>query len=154
VAIIEGYEFEPMVGDVDDHRPNTTWALVADPVRKDGAYVRGLTLLFERIAVGDRIPLHTHTIDEVIIIDHGEGEARLGEECRAVKEGTVVFIPAGVPHGTRNTGASPLHIHAIFETSTIGITYLERNPAPGTESDPPKPPATFDARSPMGAGYP
>jgi quercetin dioxygenase-like cupin family protein len=147
VAIVDGVNYEPMVGDPDDHRPNTTWALVVDPARDDEPYVAGLTLLFERIAPGDRIPLHTHPIDELLVIDDGAGEARVGDECRRVSAGTAIFVPAGKPHGTRNVGPGTLRLHAVFPTSRIGITYLERNPAPGTEDDPPQPPVIFDART-------
>ena len=31
MSIVEGYVFEGMVGDVDDHRPDTRWALLVDP---------------------------------------------------------------------------------------------------------------------------
>jgi quercetin dioxygenase-like cupin family protein len=134
-----------MVGDQDDHRPNTRWALVFDPESAD-AYVSGLTLLFEQIAVGDRIPLHTHPIDEVIVIDGGTGAVTLGESTEVVSGQAVVFIPAGTPHGTANVGTETLRLHAVFESPEIGITYLERNPAPGTEGNPPARPAFFNAR--------
>jgi mannose-6-phosphate isomerase-like protein (cupin superfamily) len=147
MAIIDSFDFRPMVGDPDDHRPNTTWTPAFDPESASG-YVRGLTLLFERIAVGDRIPLHTHPIDEVIVIERGTGDVRVGEDVQRVNGPSVVFIPAGAPHGTRNAGDDVLHMHAIFESPKIGITYLERNPAPGTEADAPAAPAIFDARQP------
>ncbi len=147
MAIVVAYAYEPMVGDPDDHRPNTTWALVTDPETPDGQYVAGLSLLFERCAVGDKIPLHTHDIDEVIIIDDGEAEVRVGDEVRTVSAGAVVFVPASTPHGTKNIGPRIVQLHAVFPSPRIGITYLERNPAPGTESDASQPFAVFDARA-------
>jgi quercetin dioxygenase-like cupin family protein len=147
MAIVDGYSYQPLIGDPDDHRPNTTWALVTDPATPDGDHVAGLSLLFERCAVGDKIPLHTHDIDEVIIIDDGEAEVRLGDEIRTVSAGAAVFVPASRPHGAMNVGKQILRLHGIFPSPRIGITYLERNPAPGTESDAPQPFAVFDARS-------
>ena len=41
-------------------------ALVCDLATPAGNCVRGLTMLFENCAPGDRIPLHTHPDDEVI----------------------------------------------------------------------------------------
>jgi quercetin dioxygenase-like cupin family protein len=108
--------------------------------------LRELTLLFEQIATGDRIPLHTHPIDEVIVIDRGVGDVSIGGITQRVSAQAVVFIPAGAPHGTKNVGSGALHLHAIFESPKIGITYLERNPEPGTEGQAPAPPAVFDAR--------
>ena len=101
----------------------------------------------EEIAPGDRIPLHTHPINEVIVIDEGTPEVTLGDETREAGPGTVVFIPAGTPHGTRNASRRPVRLHAMFPSERIGIQYLERNPAPGTENVPPQPAFTIDARA-------
>ena len=126
-----------MLGDSDDHRPNTRWGLITDPGDASGR-VDALAIIREDIAVGDRIPLHTHDVDEAITILDGTGIARLGEVERPVGQGAVIFIPAGVAHGTTNAGETPLAIHAVFPSTTIEIAMIERNPAPGTESDMPR----------------
>jgi quercetin dioxygenase-like cupin family protein len=145
MSIVEGYAFEPMVGDPDDHRPETMWSLVVDP--GDGAgRVDDLAVISERIAPGDRIPLHVHRVNEVILA-HGSGRFTLGDVSRAVGDGAVVFIPAGVPHGFANDGDAPLPLQAVFPTTRVWIRTLERNPAPGTEDDPPQAGATYDFRT-------
>jgi mannose-6-phosphate isomerase-like protein (cupin superfamily) len=149
VSVIRDVAFQPMVGDPDDHRPNTSWALVFDPPRRDEPYVRDLTCIIERIAPGDAIPLHTHEIDEVVMVDHGNGTYRLGDEEVPITGGGVAFIPAGTPHGLRNEGDSTLALKAVFASSTLDIAYLERNPAPGTERDPVQQPLRFDPRVEM-----
>lgn len=58
----------------------------------------------ERIAPGDAIPLHRHTVAEVLFVDEGQIEARVGEDRRVVEPNAVVFIPAGTAHGFRNVG--------------------------------------------------
>ena len=93
----------PMVGDPDDHRPNTSWSLIVDPGDSNGR-VDSLAIIREAIAAGDRIPLHTHDVDEAITIIDGEAEARLGDDRRRVGPGTTIFIPAGTPHGAANIG--------------------------------------------------
>jgi gentisate 1,2-dioxygenase len=103
--------------------------------------------LFERVAPGDRIPLHTHSTNEVVIVDRGTGEYRLGDDTREVRVGSIVFVPAGTAHGTRKLGDGTLDIHAIFPSGVIDITMIERNPAPGTEDDPPRHPLSFDPRA-------
>lgn len=128
---------EPMVGDPDDHRPDTRWALLVDPGDAHGR-VASLAIIREEIAVGDRIPLHTHDVDEAITILDGEAETRLGDDRRRVGAGAVIFVPAGTPHGTTNAGRSLLHIQAVFPATSIEIAMLERNPAPGTERDAPR----------------
>ena len=137
MAVVDPGPLEPMVGDPDDHRPESHWRLVVDPGNEDGR-VDGLAMLVERIAAGDRIPLHTHPVDELVAIIQGDGDVRLGKQRRRVAAGSAVFIPAGTPHGTTNVGTGPLHLHGIFPTTTVEIAMLERNPAPGTEDEAPR----------------
>ena len=147
MAIVSTIDYMPFdESDPDDFRPNSHWAVLVDPASSDG-HVDDITLIVEEIAPGDRIPLHTHPINEVIVILEGFAEVTLGAVTKRVDRGSVVFIPAGTPHGTKNTGPSPVRIHAMFPSEQIGIEYLERNPAPGTESDAPQPRFTIDARA-------
>lgn len=137
MSIVDGGPLEAMVGDPDDHRPASRWGLKVDP-GDDRGRVTTLAVIIEEIAPGDRIPLHTHDVDEAITILDGLADARLGDETRRVGPGSVVFIPAGVAHGTANAGPGPLQIHAAFPATSIEIAMIERNPAPGTEADPPR----------------
>jgi quercetin dioxygenase-like cupin family protein len=148
MAIIPTHTLEPFdASDPDDFRPNSKWTLLVDPTRSDGVHVDNITLIFEEIAPGDRIPLHTHPINEVLIVDDGAPEVTLGDETRAVGPGAAVFIPAGTPHRTHNATDQPVRVHAMFPSEVISIEYLERNPAPGTEGDSPQPPASLDVRA-------
>ena len=134
-----------MVGDPDDHRPESEWSLVVDPGSPAGR-VDDLAVILEHIAPGDRIPLHTHRVNEVIVV-HGNGTVRLGDDARRVANGAIVFIPAGTAHGVGNDGDNHLPIEAVFPTTRVWIHYLERNPAPGSESDEISPPLTYDLRT-------
>jgi quercetin dioxygenase-like cupin family protein len=150
MAIVTARDYRRVsgLGDPDDYRPNSQMAFVFDPAREDGAYVRGLTLIFENIGVGDRIPLHVHpTAEEVVVIEEGTAEVTLGDERRTVSAGAVVFVPPGVPHGTRNIGTTILRVQAIFPRPDIDIRMLERLPAPGTEGDAPQPGGTVSLRA-------
>jgi quercetin dioxygenase-like cupin family protein len=149
MALVPNPTFQPLVveEDPDDYRPESRWSgPLVDPVAEAG-YVRDLCVILEWIAPGDSIPLHTHTIDEVIVVESGDVELRLGEETRRVTGRSVAFVPAGTPHGARNVGEGDASYSAFFGSTRIDITYLERNPAPGTEADPPAPPAVYDARA-------
>lgn len=148
MAIVEDREYMPLAyeADPDDYRPDSELAVVIDPTAEAGDFVDGLTVFYERIAPGDRIPLHQHTIEEVLFLDAGRIEVRLGEERRTIEPGAVVFIPAGRAHGFRNVGEGTARIHAVFPSGEITIRYLERNPAPGTEGDEPGPPLAYDVR--------
>lgn len=45
---------------------------------------RGDYVLMERCATGDRIPLHRHDVDEVVIVVEGDGEYHLAGEVQHV----------------------------------------------------------------------
>jgi quercetin dioxygenase-like cupin family protein len=126
--------------DPDDWRPGSRLALVAD---RDA----NLAVIAEQIGVGDAIPLHRHTIDEVVFYLSGEVEVRLGDETHALRAGDILVIPAGVTHAQRNTGDSIAEIRAVFPSAKLDIEYLERNPAPGTEGDPPQSPIVIDTHT-------
>ena len=135
MGIVRAGRLEPMVGDPDDHRPRTTWRLAVDP--ETGDRTAALSLLEERCAVGDRIPLHRHDVDELVIVISGVGTYILDGATHEVEEGDAVFIPSGTVHGTVNSGDDVLHLHAVFPSRKVRMEMLERNPAPGTENDPP-----------------
>ena len=146
MAIVEHPKYEPLLEDPDDYRPRSRVAVLTDPGGSEGTSVRSLSVLFERCAPGDRIPLHTHPTDEVVVIDDGRAEYVLGGETSKLGKGAVVFIPAGTPHGLRNPGPRTLRLHGILPSTVLGIRYLERNPRPGTEGRPPQPPLSLDVR--------
>jgi quercetin dioxygenase-like cupin family protein len=145
MSIVTGYELQAMVGDPDDHRPETRWALLVDPGGPDGR-VDTFAVITEHIAPGDTIPLHVHRDDELVIV-HGKGRYRLGDEEQDVGAGAVIFVPAGAPHGLANPGSEALPIEGIFATTKLWLRYLQRNPAPGTEGDLPQPAMTIDVRT-------
>src|SRR5438552_16563105 len=145
MAIIESFTYAPFdESDPDDFRPNSKWALLVDQGRDP---VDNITLIFEEIGAYECIPLHVHPSHAVIVVDDGDAQVTLGDETRDVGRGTVVFIPAATPHGTRNSGDRPVRLQAMFPSEQIGIKYLERNPVPGTEEQPPQPAFTIEARA-------
>ena len=137
MSIVDAPPWEPMVGDPDDHRPHTRWRLLVDAADAEGR-VNDLAVIVEDIGVGDRIPLHTHDVSEVVVVLEGDAEALLGDERRRVTVGSAIFVAAGMPHQTINVGATPLRILAAFPATQVELQYLERNPAPGTEGDAPR----------------
>lgn len=148
MSIIESWEYMPlaMEEDPDDYRPDSELAIIIDPSESADNYVQGLTVFKEKIAPGNKIPLHQHTIEEVLFVDEGEIEVTIGEQRRMVTPGTIVFIPAKTQHGFQNVGETVAKVHAVFPAREISMRYLERNPAPGTEGDDPQPSIAFDVR--------
>lgn len=59
--------------------------------------------------------IHTHPeSDEILYIIGGEGEQTVADETRDVASGEMVYIPAGVEHGTINTGWETLQLLAVY----------------------------------------
>jgi mannose-6-phosphate isomerase-like protein (cupin superfamily) len=53
---------------------------------------------------GESNEVHVHEAEEQIyVVLRGRGEVQVGEEVRGAEPGDVVYLPAGVPHGFRNT---------------------------------------------------
>jgi mannose-6-phosphate isomerase-like protein (cupin superfamily) len=59
---------------------------------------------------GEVVPLHTHTVEEVLTFIGGEGIATLGTETIPVCADMSLVVPPGTPHGYRNTGVGPLRL--------------------------------------------
>ena len=138
MGIVDEPRYVVMDDDPDDYRPASSWALAVDPERR-----ARLSVIRERIGVGDRIPRHWHDIDEVVLYERGRGVAHLDGIDHAVRAGATVFIPAGAVHGTLNDGDEVLEIRAIYPATAVRMDLVERNPVPGTEDAPPQA-STYD----------
>ncbi|HEY8867969.1 MAG TPA: cupin domain-containing protein [Candidatus Limnocylindrales bacterium] len=130
--------FAVMDEDPDDYRPSSSWALSVDPDHR-----AQLSVIRERIGVGDRIPRHWHDVDEVVLYEGGQARVHLEGVDHDVSPGATVFIPAGAVHGTVNTGTTAVEIRAVFPSTAVRLDLVERNAAPGTEDAPPQA-STYD----------
>jgi quercetin dioxygenase-like cupin family protein len=142
VGVIAQPELHPLTDerDPDDWRPRSQAAFLSDA---DAS----LAAIVEELAIGDRIPLHVHAIDEVLCYERGTAEVRVGELTQRVGAGATLFVPAGLAHTTVNVGDEPVRLTAVFPSHVVDIRYLERVPAPGTEGDEPGPPVAYDIRT-------
>ena len=138
MGIVDPPVFEVMDVDPDDYRPSSSWALAVDPDRR-----ARLSVIRERIGVGDRIPRHWHDVDEVVLYERGQGIAHLDGIDHEVRAGSTAFIPAGAVHGTVNSGHEELEVRAIYPATSVRMDLVERNPAPGSEGVPPQA-STYD----------
>lgn len=64
---------------------------------------------------GQEHAAHVHADqDKMYVVLEGRGEASVGDDARAVAAGDLVFAPAGVPHGLKNTGEENLVVLVVF----------------------------------------
>jgi quercetin dioxygenase-like cupin family protein len=81
------------------------------------------------LGTGQRVFLHTHAIEEVLVFMAGIGTATLGEDEVPVGPGITLVVPAGVVHGFRNEADDTLHVLVIFPGDTFAQTdFVEPTP--------------------------
>ena len=56
---------------------------------------------------GGGMPNHTNTVEHEQYVLRGQAKVGIGDKLFDVKQGDVVFIPAGVPHWYQSTGVEP-----------------------------------------------
>ena len=74
---------------------------------------------------GVAVPLHSHNVEEVVVVLEGEGECEIEGQTHPVRTWDTTFIPAGLVHCFRNTGDRPLKILWIYESTTVTRTFAE-----------------------------
>ena len=86
------------------------------------------TLSVNLVEAGAGAPLHTHTMDELIVILEGSLEATIGGESQTVGKDHTLVVPPGVAHGFRagDEGARLLVFFPVLDPYDDGHThYLE-----------------------------
>ncbi len=63
---------------------------------------------------GTGIPLHTHNVEETVLILEGEALVELGDESFELREGDATWAPAGVPHRFSNRGTGQMRIYWVY----------------------------------------
>jgi 3-isopropylmalate dehydrogenase len=64
--------------------------------------------------VGAGIPLHTHNVEESVLILEGQATAVIGEDSFDLEPGDATWAPAGVPHRFANRGEGPMRIYWVY----------------------------------------
>jgi HTH-type transcriptional regulator, repressor for puuD len=63
---------------------------------------------------GTAIPLHTHNVEETVMVLEGEATAVVGEERFDLVAEDVTWVPAGVPHCFINRGQGQMRIYWVY----------------------------------------
>ena len=98
-------------------RLRVTFPLLGEP----GTDALG-SVYFE-IEPGEALGVHTDSQDEIVVLLSGSGEGTIGDETGELSDGAMVYIPAMVPHGFRNTGSDILKAVGIFAGSAVVSTF-------------------------------
>ncbi len=86
------------------------------------------------VAPGCRLPRHTDSAEENVIVVAGEAEVEVGAERHALAPGDVAVVPPGVPHEVFNAGEAPLRFVALY-AAPENISTFEAPVSPGGERE-------------------
>lgn len=83
------------------------------------------------VQIRDREALHVHERHDLVAFLHrGHGTLQLGSETLAIREGSVVAIPRGVPHAFVNESRKPAAALAVFSPPFDGTDSVPVNSSP------------------------
>ena len=63
---------------------------------------------------GTGIPLHSHNVEESVLVFEGEATAVIGDDEFDLVAGQATWVPAGVPHCFRNRGEGSMTIYWVY----------------------------------------
>src|SRR5829696_3122194 len=100
-----------------------------------GADASGSSLL--EVLPGRRLPRHTDSAEETIVVTAGVAEVSVAGERSRVPAGGVALIPADAPHEVRNAGDDALRFLAVYASPNVVTRYEEEvQPAGSHEQRP------------------
>jgi 3-isopropylmalate dehydrogenase len=80
-------------------------------VGKWNAEANKVTTGITEFPAGAGIPLHTHNVEESVLILEGQATAVIGADRFDLEPGDATWAPAGVPHRFANRGQGPMRIY-------------------------------------------
>ncbi|MGE7384997.1 cupin domain-containing protein [Streptomyces sp. NPDC004126] len=92
--------------------------LEAERAANNGAYLqflreRNMSVGLYALDAGQSDPQQPHRQDEVYFVVSGRASITVGEETTVVANGSVVYVPAGVPHRFHHI-TEPLKVMVVF----------------------------------------
>ena len=95
----------------------------------------GTSLL--EVPPGCRLPRHTDSAEETIVVVDGTAAVTVGDEDGQVPAGGVALVPECVPHEVRNAGDGTLRFVALYANNDVVTTYEQPiQPSGDRESEP------------------
>ena len=72
---------------------------------------------------GCRLPRHTDSAEETVVVIAGTAEVEVGGERTTVEAGGVALVPEDVPHEVRNAGDRDLRFAAVYASNDVVTRY-------------------------------
>ena len=78
-----------------------------------------------QFAPGTGLPLHSHNVEENVLILEGEATAEVDGKTIDLEAGDATWVPAGVPHRFFNRGVGPMRIYWVYGGRYVTRTITE-----------------------------
>ncbi|MET7992092.1 cupin domain-containing protein [Amycolatopsis sp. NPDC005232] len=88
----------------------------------DDDYTSVYSVQLSKIGPGGKSKLHRDPYNHAFYVTAGTGSVRIGKDSWDVEPGSVVKIPAGLPHGFSNTGDVDLEFVVIYDPPYVAGT--------------------------------
>jgi quercetin dioxygenase-like cupin family protein len=106
------------------------WRSASGHSPSTGARSSGSSVI--EVPPGCRLPRHTDSAEEAIVVTEGVAEVHVGDEQAELPAGAVAVVPEGVPHQVRNTGVVTLRFVAVYASADVVTRYDDEVQPDGT----------------------
>ena len=106
-----------------DGDESARWRSAAGHSPSAGAQASGSSLL--EVEPGCRLPLHTDSAEESIVVLAGVADVTIGDERAEVPAGGLALVPKEVLHEVRNGGAETLRFLAVYAEPDVVTRYVD-----------------------------
>jgi quercetin dioxygenase-like cupin family protein len=113
-----------------DGDDSARWRSATATTPSRGARASGSSVL--EVPPGCRLPWHTDSAEETIVVTAGVATVSVEGEQATVPAGGVALVPANAPHEVRNAGEEPLRFLAVYASPEVVTRYEEEVQPPGS----------------------
>ncbi|MFS0577243.1 cupin domain-containing protein [Sporosarcina sp. 179-K 3D1 HS] len=125
-------------------RPEAKWAscLPFTPMFPtwSGIETKNSSIVYFEIEAGNQLGEHSDSVEELLLVLDGDIEVTIAEETAQAPKGTIIVIPAMVPHKVRNMGGSTAKCIGFFPTKDVGNVFTDTVQPFGLSVFPPEQP--------------
>jgi quercetin dioxygenase-like cupin family protein len=106
------------------------WRSASGHSPSNGASASGSSVI--EIPPGSRLPRHTDSAEETIVVTAGAAEVVVGDERTKLVTGGIALVPELVSHEVRNAGGETLRFVAVYASPDVVTRYDNQVQPDGT----------------------